>query len=84
MKKAIAFKQPARPDEQQVDRWVAGQAAAPPKPEKVPTARLTIDIPVDLHTAFKVACVQRKTRMLDVVREHIEAWTREHGSTPSR
>jgi hypothetical protein len=34
--------------------------------------RLTIDIPADLHTRFKVACAARGERMADVLRRLIE------------
>jgi hypothetical protein len=49
-------------------------AAEPPaKP-----ARLTIDLPVNLHRQFKVAAARNGVGMVDVVREAIEAWVQKH------
>ncbi len=70
--KTIPFKQPtgfSRPAED----WVgATLAAAPPvvaaKPE-LPTKRLTVDIPEDLHRRIKVDCAGKGTQISDVVRE---------------
>lgn len=36
---------------------------------KVPMVRMTIDLPADLHTRFKVHCAGRRVRMADVIRE---------------
>ena len=62
----------------QLDQWVTGGEGAPAaKPEK-PTgkmARLTIDLPPELHAKFKSACALRGTRMIDEVRKFIEGWT---------
>ncbi|MBV8891441.1 MAG: hypothetical protein JO266_05605 [Acidobacteria bacterium] len=41
-------------------------------------ARLTIDLPHDLHTRFKAACAQHRTKMKDEVLAFIEEWTRKH------
>ena len=41
-------------------------------------ARLTIDLPRDLHARFKSACALNNTRMLDEVRGFIEVWTQKH------
>ena len=38
-------------------------------------ARLTIDLPPELHAKFKAACALRGTRMIDEVRKFIETWT---------
>jgi hypothetical protein len=78
VKKATPFKQaPARPTPQ--DNWVSGETAPPPATEKKePIARLTLDLPKTVHTAFKVRCAAKEVRMLDVLRDYIVQWTREN------
>jgi hypothetical protein len=49
------------------DQWVAAKAA------DVPTKRLTIDVPVDLHRRMKVQCALTGEHMADVVRTLLEA-----------
>jgi len=65
-----------------VDQWVSGEGNnSVPKTEK-PTgkmARLTIDLPPELHGKFKSACALRGTRMIDEVRRFIESWTEKNG-----
>jgi hypothetical protein len=70
----------------QLDQWVAGKteaatAADTSRPERTPgkLARLTIDLPPDLHARFKATCALRGTRMIDEVRRFIEDWTQKHG-----
>jgi hypothetical protein len=85
--KRTSFKQPAvRPLAAEAESWVANSdpvaAAAPPKavqaaPGAKP-ARLTIDLPEELHTRFKAACASRRTRMVDEVRGFIEEWTQKN------
>ncbi len=41
-------------------------------------ARLTIDLPKELHAKFKSACALNNTKMLDEVRGFIEVWTQKH------
>jgi hypothetical protein len=81
------FRMPPRtePAAAKLDQWVAGEegtaAAAPPKAAK-PTgklARLTIDLPPELHAKFKSTCALRGTRMIDEVRRFIEGWTQKQG-----
>jgi hypothetical protein len=69
-----AFKLPER---QRLDDWVAGagDAAAKPKPK---AARLTIDLPPDLHARFKAACALNGTDMVTEVRTFIDDWTQKH------
>jgi len=79
-----AFKVPDRAPSKAVDEWVAGQTAstdraARPPPEKAKMARLTIDLPADLHRRFKAGCALKETRMIDEVRRFIEGWTQKHG-----
>ncbi len=68
------FKLPAA---RTVDEWV-GADQPPAKPPKQVMARLTIDLPVDLHSQFKAACAINKTRMVDEVTRFIADWTQKH------
>jgi hypothetical protein len=75
------FKMPTRT----VEEWVKADAPAEEPQEKPPVkasvekgARLTIDLPVDLHARFKAACALNKTRMVDEVTRFIEDWTQKH------
>ncbi len=74
------FRLPQRtePATAQLDQWVTGgegtTAAKPEKPSGK-MARLTIDLPPELHAKFKSACALRGTRMIDEVRKFIETWT---------
>ena len=69
-----------------VDSWVEGaktQDPAPPlaRPKAAPVgkiARLTIDLPPDLHARFKAACAIHRTKMVDEVTKFIEEWTQKH------
>ena len=85
------FRMPPRPVEKaaQVDQWVAGEgataapvsAAGPARVERATgkLARLTIDLPPDLHAKFKATCALKGTRMIDEVRGFIESWTQKYG-----
>jgi hypothetical protein len=70
-----------------LDQWVSGEqrTAAAEKPAKlersIRMARLTIDLPEDLHASFKATCALRKTRMIDEVRQFIEGWVQKHGKS---
>jgi len=68
------FKLPPRT----LEEWVQPPDEAPPKPVKAPIARLTIDLPPELHAQFKAACAIKQTRMVDEVRKFIEEWTQKH------
>ena len=82
------FKLPEKPAQPatNLESWVAG--AAEPSAEAVPkasagpaggkTARLTIDLPQELHARFKATCAMNGTRMIDEVRTFIEDWTQKH------
>lgn len=74
-----AFKTPERKPAS-VDEWVEqGREAAPvAKPAKGERARLTIDLPPEVHARFKAACAMRKTRMVDEVTKFIEDWTQKN------
>lgn len=54
------------------DKWVENRYVSKSEDPDVPMKRLTIDIPADLHTRFKVACAARGERMADVLRRLIE------------
>jgi hypothetical protein len=41
-------------------------------------ARLTIDLPPELHGAFKAACAKHRTKMKDEVLAFIDQWTKKH------
>lgn len=84
--KRTGFKLPAR-DAQDVQGWVEGGAApteppaaseAPAKPTGSQKARLTIDLPQQLHARFKAACAINQTRMVEEVTRFIEDWTQKH------
>jgi hypothetical protein len=67
----------------ELDQWVSGgekgqTAAAPPRTAEKP-ARLTIDLPAELHAKFKARCALKRTRMIDEVRRFIEDWTQKNG-----
>lgn len=83
--KTVAFPSATRlPDT--ADDWVSGstdaqksvnterQKSATEKP-----ARLTIDLPQELHGRFKAACAKHRTAMKDEVLRFIEDWTQKNG-----
>jgi len=82
------FRMPPKTDaaKAQLDQWVAtgGIDAAKTLPaagaEKKKLARLTIDLPPELHARFKSACALQGTRMIDEVKGFIEQWTQKHGN----
>jgi hypothetical protein len=78
--KRTTFRQP--PAVASVDEWVDG-TPAPAEPEEKP-ARLTIDIPPDLHGRFKAACARSRTKMKDEVLRFITDWTQKHENTQNR
>jgi ParG len=43
-------------------------------------ARLTIDLPQELHGMFKAACAKQRTKMKDEVLRFIEEWTQKQGN----
>ena len=45
----------------------------PPEP-KTPTKRLTIDVEVDLHTAFKIASMKAGRDMKDIMADLLRAY----------
>ena len=64
------------------DAWIdAGRdserAPAKEKPSE-PMKRLTIDVPLSLHTRLKTACAASEKKIADVVRDLIENHIAEH------
>ena len=49
------------------------------KPSAVGYTRASFDLPDDLHTRLKLAAVQEKGPMRDVVEEAIQEWLADHG-----
>ena len=84
--KRTGFKLPTR-EAQDVQGWVE-EGAAPAEPAAAPkaparavgekSARLTIDLPQQLHARFKAACAINQTRMVEEVTRLIEDWTQKH------
>jgi hypothetical protein len=79
----IPFRMPQRsaPPSAKLDQWVSGTeegavAETTLRPERPAgkVARLTIDLPPELHAKFKATCALKGTRMIDEVRRFIEAW----------
>lgn len=80
------FKMPERAA-QAVQGWVEGGAASIGSAAAQKTlartgggkqARLTIDLPAELHARFKSTCALQQTRMVDEVTRFIEQWIQEH------
>jgi len=71
----------------EIDKWVVSGEGTTAVPEPGAhhdrvvgkPARLTIDLPAELHARFKATCALRGTRMIDEVRKFIEAWTQKNG-----
>jgi hypothetical protein len=67
-----------------LDQWVSGSegltAEKTPRSERPAgkVARLTIDLPAELHAKFKAACALKGTRMIDEVRQFIDEWTQKN------
>ena len=59
------------------DDWVAHRASEETAPAATPPVgplkRLTIDIPADLHNRVKAGCALKGVKMVDEVRELLEA-----------
>jgi len=69
-----------------LDQWVTGSeevaaSATVSRPDRPAgkLARLTIDLPPELHARFKATCALKGTRMIDEVRRFIENWTQKNG-----
>lgn len=90
MSKTVAFPS-ARPPT--TDDWVSGSSTETQKPGNTERqkpastetrksgaklARLTIDLPEELHGEFKAACAKHRTKMRDEVLTFIQQWTQKH------
>ena len=60
------------------ETWVEGAKAVSTPPSASKPARLTIDLPPELHARFKAACARNRTRMVDEVNIFISDWTQKH------
>jgi hypothetical protein len=54
------------------DDWVTHKRESAPEKPLEPTKRLSVDIPVSLHTRFKVVCAAKQLNMADMMRGAIE------------
>ena len=75
---------PRQPTSDQILAFVAGGQKAPVAAagpvavvEKIPTARLSLDISADLHSRFKAACARSRLKMTAELLAFIEARTAE-------
>lgn len=58
-----------------IDNWVANREADAPEPlpaPQEPMKRLTIDVPLTLHTRIKTTCARNGLRMADEIRDLLE------------
>lgn len=69
--KVVPVKMPGY-DLRKADAFVTGGVAAAPDQAPVKTKRLTIDVPLDLHTRIKIACAKRGLNMADEARRLLE------------
>ncbi len=83
MSKSVEFPTASRLPSSKTDQWVGGKEKQKhDNTEKQKSgeqlARLTIDLPAELHGRFKAACARSRTKMRDEVLAFIEKWTQEH------
>ena len=67
--KTIAFKQPTNMPLPAAEAWVGTPEAVKTVQPDVPTKRLTVDVPEDLHRRIKVDCARNGVQISDVVRD---------------
>ncbi len=75
MSKTVEFKKPKAKKiatAPEADTWVSKRSVAAPA-DTEPQKRLTIDIPVSLHTRVKAGCAVRGTKMRSIILELLEA-----------
>ena len=83
------FKMPPRIETPAVklDQWVTGEEGTVMASGETlrsvrltgKVARLTIDLPPELHAKFKSTCALKGTRMIEEVRRFIEDWIQKNG-----
>ena len=84
MSKSVEFPTAQRLPTAKTDQWVGGKTETrkngntEKQKSGVKLARLTIDVPDELHGMFKAACAKNRTKMRDEVLAFIEKWTQEH------
>lgn len=66
-KKSVALSMTA-PEPKKAEQWVANATPV----TGVPTTRLSIELPSDLHARVKADCALKQRKMVDVFRELIE------------
>ena len=74
MKKTVHIAPKPQPRNQavSVDEWVNAGATKTGGGDDEPIKRLTIDVPVSLHTRMKAQCAMQRLNMADVVRDLLE------------
>ena len=84
MSKSVEFPTARGLPSAKTDQWVGGGAEVQKhvnterQKSGEQLARLTIDLPAELHGRFKAACAKNRTKMRDEVLAFIEKWTQEH------
>jgi hypothetical protein len=76
MSKTLAFKVPAKPSEKGADDWINRGVEEHLEPRMTPDTapaermkRLTVEVPVSLHTRVKVGCAKEGVKIADEVRD---------------
>jgi len=54
------------------------------KPEQPRWKRMNLNVPVDLHNAFKAATAAQGANMTDVLMVHIEQYVAKYGQAPKK
>jgi uncharacterized protein (DUF1778 family) len=54
------------------------------KPDMTEVKRVNINIPVELHNAFKAASAARGQNMTDVLLKRIEEYVEKYGTAPAK
>ena len=72
-KVTFSSKRPSEDMTAKIDHWVQNRNApvAPPEPQEA-MKRLTIDVPVKLHTKIKSTCAMKNLHMADEIRDLLE------------
>jgi hypothetical protein len=50
------------------------------KPEQQKVKRMNLNVPIEIHNAFKAATAARGVNMTDVLMEHIQQYIAKYGS----